>query len=89
MAKHGEKRDTADITEIGLPPVDTQRWVISRKAQVVRAVETGILSEAEACQRYDLTPEELNGWRRMVTRHGVRGLRVTRLRHYRTRATDR
>jgi transposase-like protein len=60
--------------------------VISRKAQVVRAVETGRLSEAEACARYDLTPEELDGWRQLISRHGIRGLRVTRLREYRAPA---
>ncbi|MDW3208013.1 MAG: DUF1153 domain-containing protein [Alphaproteobacteria bacterium] len=83
MAEHGKAGRTAEKTEIALPPADTRRWVISRKAQVVRAVETGILTEREACQRYDLTPEELSGWRQMVERHGVRGLRVTRLHHYR------
>ncbi|MBO6861799.1 MAG: DUF1153 domain-containing protein [Alphaproteobacteria bacterium] len=83
MAEHGKAGSRAEVTEIALPPADTRRWVISRKAQVVRAVETGILTEREACHRYDLTPEELSGWRQMVERHGVRGLRVTRLHHYR------
>lgn len=72
-----------DRKETPLPPQDTRRWVISRKAQVVRAVETGRISVAEACRRYDLTPEELDSWRRLVARHGVRGLRVTRLHDYR------
>lgn len=66
-----------------LPPADTERWVISRKAQVVRAIDTGVLTEEEACRRYDLTREELNGWRILISQHGVRGLRVTRLRQYR------
>lgn len=83
MTGHGKNNQTADKTEVALPPADTQRWVISRKAQVVRAVDTGVLSEKEACERYDLTPEELNGWRQMISNHGVRGLRVTRLRQYR------
>lgn len=68
---------------IELPEPSTRRWVISRKAQVVKAVEHGVLSEAEACQRYSLTVEELNHWRELVARHGVRGLRVTRLGYYR------
>lgn len=70
-------------SEFALPPADTRRWVISRKGQVVKAVEAGILTVEEACNRYDLTPEELAAWRRLVQRHGVRGLRVTQLRQYR------
>ena len=66
-----------------LPPADTERLVISRKAQVVRAIDTGVLTEDEACKRYDLTKEELNGWRILISQHGVRGLRITRLRQYR------
>lgn len=84
MTRMEKQKRIDERTEIALPPADTRRWVISRKAQVVRAVETGVLSEMEACVRYDLTPEELAGWRQMIERHGVRGLRVTRLHHYRT-----
>ena len=76
--RHGEKPPAIELPEPG-----TRRWVISRKAQVVKAVEYGVLSEAEACQRYSLTIEELNLWRELVARHGVRGLRVTRLGYYR------
>lgn len=83
MTTFEKQKRLDERTEIALPPANTRRWVISRKAQVVRAVETGVLSEIEACRRYDLTPEELSGWRQMIERHGVRGLRVTRLHQYR------
>lgn len=72
------------ITLDSLPPSDTRRWVTRRKAEVVAAVAGGLLSLEEACQRYGLTTEELASWQRLVAAHGVRGLRVTRLKDYRT-----
>lgn len=66
-----------------LPPANTARWVASRKAEVVAAVDSGLLSVAQACQRYALTLEELASWQRAVEREGVPGLRATRVQHYR------
>ncbi len=68
-----------------LPPANTQRWVARRKAQVVAAVDQGLLTLDEACRRYHLTVEEFETWRITIERHGVRGLRVTRIQEYRTR----
>ena len=48
-----------------LPPVNTVRWVASRKAQVVAAVHAGALSITEACRRYRLSPEEVLEWERL------------------------
>ncbi len=67
-----------------LPPPDTTRWVVRRKAEVVAAVTGGLLTLDEACQRYALSPEEFAGWQRAVDRSGMPGLRVTRLQHYRS-----
>ena len=69
---------------IDLPPAGTKRWVIRRKAAVVSAVRTGMISLEEACARYHLSVEEFLSWQRMIDRHGVRGLRTTRLQDYRT-----
>ena len=66
-----------------LPPPNTSRWVIGRKAAVVTAVNTGILSVSEACQRYGLSLEELASWQRAVEREGAPGLRVARVQHHR------
>ena len=66
-----------------LPPSDTQRWVMRRKAQVVAAVRNGILSFEEACQRYRLSEEEFKSWKTLLDAHGVRGLRATRMQEYR------
>jgi hypothetical protein len=66
-----------------LPPSDTQRWVMRRKAQVVAAVRSGILSFEEACERYRLSEEEFKNWMTLLDSHGVRGLRATRMQEYR------
>lgn len=66
-----------------LPPPNTVRWVARRKAQVVEAVRQGRLTLDEACDRYRLSPEEFLNWERTIIRHGVAGLRVTRLKRYR------
>lgn len=70
-------------TGTGLPPADTRRWVISRKAQVLDAIRDGVLSRAEACARYGISEAELRLWERAVACAGVPGLRVTRVQIYR------
>ena len=72
-----------------LPPPETKRWVIRRKAEVVAAVREGILSLEEACRRYTLSIEEFLSWQRLVESHGLPGLRVTRLQDYRGVGQDR
>lgn len=66
-----------------LPPPNTKRWVIRRKAAVVNGVRDGLLTLEQACERYDLTVEEFLSWQRLIDEHGVRALRVTRLQDYR------
>ena len=66
-----------------LPPPNTKRWVIRRKAEVVAAVRNGVISLDEACGRYKLSIEEFLSWQRLIERHGLAGLRATRLQDYR------
>lgn len=66
-----------------LPPPDTRRWVARRKAQVVTAVREGLLSLEDACRRYNLSAEEFQAWEQALTKHGLRGLRTTRIAAYR------
>ncbi|MCW5723322.1 MAG: DUF1153 domain-containing protein [Maricaulaceae bacterium] len=75
--------DGSPLTLADLPKPDTHRWVIRRKAEVVAAVRGGLLSLDEACERYRLTVEEFLGWQRAIDQHGLKGLRTTRLQHYR------
>ena len=67
------------VTLATLPPPDTERWVARRKAQVVAAVQAGLLTLDEALNRYKLTLEEFTGWQRALYRHGLRGLQITQL----------
>lgn len=73
----------ASVALLDLPSPDTKRWVVRRKAIVVAAVRNGSLSLQEACRRYKLSVEEFLAWQRAIDRHGVPGLRVTRLQVYR------
>lgn len=72
------------LTVDTLPPPGTTRWVVRRKAEVVAAVDGGLLSFEEVCDRYGLSMEEFAGWKRAVERSGMPGLRVTRIQHYKS-----
>ena len=75
--------DGNPLTLDDLPPASTTRWVIRRKAEVVAAVRGGLLTIDDACARYKLSQEEFEGWRASIERHGMPGLRTTRIQHYR------
>jgi hypothetical protein len=47
---------------------------------VVAAVDGGLISLDEACQRYALSIEEFLSWQRAFDRFGQRGLRATKTR---------
>ncbi|HEX8127182.1 MAG TPA: DUF1153 domain-containing protein [Allosphingosinicella sp.] len=72
------------LTLDSLPPPSTTRWVVRRKAEVVAAVNGGLLTVDEACARYTLSLEEFASWQRAVDRSGMPGLRVTRIQHYKS-----
>jgi hypothetical protein len=75
--------DGTVMTRADLPAPDTCRWVASRKAAVVRAVDHGLISAEEACETWSLSREELDAWRSAASRHGVAALRATALQRYR------
>ena len=66
-----------------LPPPNTGRWVMRRKAEVVAAVRGGLLSVETACGRYTLSTDEYLNWEQAIDEHGLLGLRATRLQMYR------
>jgi transposase-like protein len=72
-----------------LPPANTKRWVVRRKAAVVAAVQAGKITLEEACHRYQLTEEEFRAWQRAYDAHGLPGLRATRLQQYRAPPSPR
>ncbi|MEY4696690.1 MAG: hypothetical protein RIT14_1118 [Pseudomonadota bacterium] len=75
--------DGTILSRADLPPPDTVRWVAGRKALVVRAVTHGLISREEVITRYSLSEEEFSNWENAEKRHGLAGLRVTKIQDYR------
>ena len=75
--------DGTVLSQADLPPRSVRRWVASRKAVVVRAVDNGLISEEEALERWSLSDEELQQWRDALCRHGEAALKVTKAQRYR------
>lgn len=75
--------DGTVLSHADLPPSDTRRWVASRKLAVVRGVLYGLISQADALTRYDLSEEEFREWVCAVTEHGEDALKVTALKMFR------
>ena len=76
------------LTLEDLPPLDTVRWVARRKAELIAGIRGGLISLEDACERYQLSREELESWVASLERFGLRGLRTTRLQLYRKEATE-
>ena len=75
--------DGSRMTRADLPPPSTRRWVASRKAAVVHAVDAGLITAEEAVTTYHLSDEELEGWRKAVAEHGIAALKTTALQQFR------
>ncbi|MCZ8172989.1 MAG: DUF1153 domain-containing protein [Novosphingobium sp.] len=80
--------DRRVLTRNDLPAPNTTRWVASRKAKVVTAVEGGLITLDEALFRYNLSIEEFRGWQHAMDRSGIAGLRVGARQRIRQRAND-
>ena len=74
MRKQGESE---------LPPTRTRRWTFRRKAALLQALRSGIITFEQACDQYALSIEELRAWERDFERHGLYALRATRVQLYR------
>jgi len=75
--------DGTIMTRADLPAPNTQRWVASRKAAIVRAVLAGLITRAQALETYGLSEEEYSEWEGAVVLHGEAALRATALQKYR------
>lgn len=75
--------DGTVMTRADLPPASTTRWVASRKAAVVRAVGSGLMSRESAIDTYRLSEDEFDSWETAVNQHGEAALRATALQRYR------
>ena len=72
--------DGRTLNRSELPPPGT-RWHASRKAMVAEAVEHGLIDAADALQRYQLSPEELDHWRACAREGGASALLVKVIQH--------
>ena len=75
--------DGSPLTIADLPAPGTKRWVIRRKAEVVAGVHGGLISQDQACRRYELSVDEFRSWEKLLKDHGLPGLRTTRAGKYR------
>lgn len=75
--------DGSTLTRADLPDPKTRRWVASRKAVVVHAVDHGLIEADEALKMYALSEEELESWRSAVAKHGEAALKTTAIQKYR------
>ena len=75
--------DGSVMTRADLPPAETSRWVASRKAAVVRGVQSGLISRDDALERWHLSGDELDEWLGAVNSHGEAALKVTLVQKYR------
>lgn len=65
------------MTRADLPPVETVRWVASRKAAVIQAVRYGLITRETAIEMYGLSEDEFASWTTAVEKFGVAGLKAT------------
>jgi hypothetical protein len=75
--------DGSPLSLSDLPPTNNGRWVVRHKANLVAAVNGGLISLEDACKRYSLSIDEFLTWQRTINRFGLEGLRATHLRKYR------
>ena len=61
-----------------LPSPNTGRWVARRKAAVVAAVSSGMITIEEACCRYQMSEEEFLAWQHAFENGGIAGLHQKR-----------
>ena len=82
--------DGGVLTLADLPPKNLTRWVARRKAEVIAAVVGGLLTEFEACARYNISREEFSAWLDAFKHGGLPGLRArANARGMRTRRVER
>lgn len=75
--------DGSTMSRADLPPANTRRWVVSRKAAVVKGVAFGLIPQSEALKLYGLSEEEFESWKTAISEHGEAALRATKIQKYR------
>jgi hypothetical protein len=80
-AKFIVRSDGTVFSLADLPATGTRRWIMRRKADVVEAVNGGLITVEDACWRYVLTMDEFLSWQIAVERFGIAGLNAQRAQH--------
>lgn len=80
--------DGSIMTRADLPAPDTRRWVASRKLAVVRGVVYGLITQAEALDRYGLSDDEFMEWVTAVSAHGEEALKATAVQKFRAQSAE-
>lgn len=64
--------------KVALPgePGGGDRWVVSKKFELLRRIRAGEIDFDQACARFDLSAEELETWMRRETVFGAAGLKA-------------
>jgi len=62
------------LTREALPPTKDIRWVARRKAEIVIAVNSGLLTLTEVSGRYAIAPEEFFCWKTDYESRGLMAL---------------
>ena len=75
--------DGSIMTQADLPPVNTRRWVASRKAAVVRGVAYGLITQSDALKKYGISEDEFHEWIKAVAAHGEEALKATAVQKFR------
>lgn len=75
-----------NLSVYDLPAIGDQRarWTSNRKAALLNLFDDFSIPCFEIEQAWGISPEELGEWRRLLNRFGERGLRITRVKDYRT-----
>lgn len=60
-------------------------WVASRKARLLHAIYDGEMTEMDAYINYGITGPELSEWRKLYEKHGINGLKTTKMQRYRNK----
>jgi hypothetical protein len=55
---------------------DSGRWTASDKERLLREIDTGLLTNVEAMERYEISAEELTNWQRAFAERGLEALKA-------------
>jgi len=73
---------TVQVLILETLPKPNTRWVPRRKAEVIHAVQLGLLTSAQAKAKYNLTEAEYADWVACYDKFGLAGLRTTQYQQY-------